>query len=66
MKSPLFQITPTHDGWAWRTLDAEGRAVETGIAKSRAEAAAFVVRAFVRGELPTLARSGDLNTKLAA
>ncbi len=66
MNSPVFKLTPTPNGWTWKTFDAQGRTVETGLAGSRAEAAAFIIRGVIRAELLRLASTGELNTDLAA
>lgn len=39
-----FSIQPQADGWRWRTTDAEGQLRAGGIVRSRALAAALVIR----------------------
>lgn len=47
-----FRIYPEREGWAWEIIGA-GKAVQSrGQAASRAEAAAFVIRAAVRAMTP--------------
>jgi hypothetical protein len=48
-----FSIAPDGDGWSWETFDRKGRALERGLAKSKREAAAWVIRCIILGCLPT-------------
>lgn len=44
-----FSITPTQDGaWRWRTFDKDGRVRIQGLAASRKQAAALVIRDIIR------------------
>ena len=44
-----FSITPTHDGaWRWRTFDRDGGVRTQGLAASRKQAAALVIRDIMR------------------
>lgn len=43
-----FTIAPTGDAWAWTTYDRQGRVQAQGRARTRAVAAAFVVRELTR------------------
>lgn len=44
-----FSITPAPDGaWRWRTLDKDGRVRTRGLAASRKQAAALVIRDIIR------------------
>ncbi len=47
-----YRIESVPGGWAWRTVDGEGRTVEKGLAESRAVAAAFIVRSIARSLEP--------------
>ena len=52
MSEPHFRIYPSGDRWGWRTLADDGTAILQGIAATRAEAAAQVIRAVVIQSLP--------------
>jgi hypothetical protein len=45
-----YRIQPIGNGWLWRALEASGQEVG-GVASTRAEAAAFVIRALARTDL---------------
>ena len=43
-----YQFQKQPEGWRWVTYDSMGGVAESGVAQSRAEAAAFVIRARAR------------------
>lgn len=43
-----YRIQPAPGGWAWRTLDMQGRERDGGMAATRALAAACVIRSIAR------------------
>lgn len=43
-----FKFERGEDGWRWTAFDTLGRITEHGLARSRAEAAANVIRALAR------------------
>jgi len=47
-----FSIQPQADGWRWQTLDAEGRRRAGGIVRSKALAAALVIRDICAAQAP--------------
>lgn len=61
-----FRIFPTEGGWQWSVLDPFGRPFETGRAKTRAIAAALVIRALVRRETKDPAAGPRIPMKEAA
>ena len=44
-----FQFDRSSDGWRWTAFDALDRVSDSGLAHSKAEAAACVIRALARG-----------------
>lgn len=48
-----FAISPSETGWAWSVVDMTGAPLASGQAKSRREAAAFVIRDIIRSTVPT-------------
>ena len=47
-----FSIRPQADGWRWETVDAEGQRRAAGVARSKAIAAALVIRDICRAQTP--------------
>ena len=47
-----FAISPSEAGWEWSVADMSGAPLASGQAKSRREAAAFVIRDIIRSTLP--------------
>ena len=47
-----FTISPDQDGWSWTTFDRAGRPRASGRARSRAVAAALVIRDLTRVRPP--------------
>lgn len=45
-----FQFQRTPKGWNWATYDQKGRVRSKGVAPTRAEAAAYVIRAMATAE----------------
>lgn len=48
MSDQSFRIFPIGKRWGWSARDAGGRPVGEGLANTRAEAAALVIRSIVR------------------
>ncbi len=47
-----FSIRPQADGWRWETVDAAGRRRAGGIARTKALAAALVIRDICAAQAP--------------
>lgn len=47
-----FSIAPCGDAWSWETFDRQGRPRDRGMAGSKREAAAWVIRHIILGCLP--------------
>lgn len=47
-----FRIFPEDGGWGWKVLGPQGRVENQGVARSRAEAAAYVIRGAVLSVMP--------------
>ena len=47
-----FTISPDQDGWSWTTFDRAGEPRASGRARSRAVAAAFVIRDLTHARSP--------------
>ena len=47
-----FSIRPLADGWLWQTVDAAGQARASGVARSKALAAALVIRDICAAQAP--------------
>ena len=47
-----FSIRPQADGWRWETVDAAGQRRAGGVVKSRAIAAALVIRDICAAQVP--------------
>lgn len=43
-----YRICPTESGWSWKVFDTAGVVRATGLAATKAMAAAFVIRAHAR------------------
>lgn len=53
-----FSIAPTAQGsWLWRTFDAAGGVLAQGLAATRKQAAALVIRQIVTSRAPNAPRS---------
>lgn len=48
-----FSIAPCGDAWTWETFDRQGRSLDHGLAKSKREAAAWIIRYTILSCLPT-------------
>jgi hypothetical protein len=48
LKGVRFAIAPADGHWVWQAFDLGGRVISQGDAKSRREAAAFVIRETLR------------------
>lgn len=61
-----FTIRPTDQGWTWSALDGDGaRVLASGRARTRAEAAALVVRFIARSLHPGSVPPGVAEKPLA-
>lgn len=61
-----FSIAPTDAGaWLWRTFDKDGGARSQGLAASRKQAAAFVIRDIVQACEPVASSVPELSAKAA-
>ncbi len=47
-----FSIRPQADGWRWETVDATGQRRAGGVARSKAHAAALVIRDICAAQRP--------------
>ena len=50
-----FSIRPQADGWRWETVDAAGQRRAGGVVRSKAIAAAFVIRDICGAQAPSAA-----------